>query len=105
VRAGVLHVAVSGGTWATQLTFFRTELLRRVRASGAAVRDIVFRVGLPPGEAALAATASAEESPRPASAQELAAAAAVAQGAGAFGPSVSRLYLAAARRQRRHGPR
>lgn len=48
VRGGTLQVAVRSGTWATQLTFFRTDLVRRLKAREiTGVRDIAFRVGLP----------------------------------------------------------
>lgn len=43
VRGNVLLVAVRHQAWATQLTFLRTDILRRLRSEcGADVRDIVF---------------------------------------------------------------
>ncbi len=45
VRAGVLVVAVRHQAWATQLSFLRSDLLRRLRSDcGAAIRDIIFEV-------------------------------------------------------------
>lgn len=45
VHGGVLVVAVRHQAWATQLSFLRTDLLRRIRRDcGAAIRDILFQV-------------------------------------------------------------
>jgi hypothetical protein len=50
VQSGILVVAVRDGNWATQLTFFRTDLLAKLRTAGVSgVRDIRFRVGFPSG--------------------------------------------------------
>jgi hypothetical protein len=104
VRAGVLHVAVRSGAWAAQLAFFRSELLRRLQAEGAHIRDIHFRVGLPDEPRVEGAqcieTADQAESP---SAAEVAAAHELEAEAGALGPELARLYLAATARRRRLG--
>lgn len=45
VRDGTLHVAVAAGVWATQLGYFRSDLLRRLRAAGASeLRTLAFHV-------------------------------------------------------------
>ena len=45
VRDGVLHIAVENGIWATQLMYFRTDLLRRLRdANAPELLDLAFHV-------------------------------------------------------------
>lgn len=104
VRTGVLHVAVRSGAWAAQLAFFRSELLRRLQAGGARIRDIHFRVGLPdePRVEAAAYIAAADRAERP-SAADVATARELEAEAGALGPELARLYLAASARRRRLG--
>lgn len=106
VRDGLLNVAVRSGAWAAQLGFFRTELLRRLRAEGAqGIRDIAFRVGnlvdLPsqasgmlPGEIPHIAAALPAE-------RLVAAALAEQSKAGELTDGFIRLYMAAASRRRR----
>ena len=109
VRGGTLHVAVRSGTWATQLTFFRTDLVRRLRALGcASLRDIVFRVGLP-AESPLRWPADAPPGPRPSlpiTAEDLDVARTLrAQaGQGELAEGFARWYLAAVARRRRLVP-
>jgi predicted nucleic acid-binding Zn ribbon protein len=46
LRAGILHVVVDSGAWATQLSFLQGELLDRLRAHGAqGIRGVRMRVG------------------------------------------------------------
>ncbi len=106
VRAGTLHVAVRSGTWATQLTFFRTDLVRRLKAAGcASVRDIAFRVGLPP-DSTLRWPSAQRPDPLPAAAvtpEDLDVARRLRSGAGAdeLAQGFERWYLAAVARSRR----
>ena len=44
VRDGTLWVGVENAAWAAQMSFLRSELLERLRAEGAAVAAIQFRL-------------------------------------------------------------
>ncbi len=104
VRAGVLHVAVEDGAWASQLGFFRGEMLQRLRARGAStLTDIVFRVGLPRGMPPVVIGHHADGQPYAVIAptpDDRAAAEALAAQSAPFGEALARLYLAAAARRR-----
>ncbi len=53
IQSEVLWVEVTDAVWATQLTFLKTDLLKKLRAAGAtSLRDLRFRVAtfLPQGE-------------------------------------------------------
>jgi hypothetical protein len=107
VRGRTLHVAVRSGAWATQLSFFRADLLRRLREAGAdTVEDIAFRVGWPDsvpdrGDGRPEAPA-AQPAPEPAP-EERATAERLRALAGddPLAAQLARLYLAAAARRRR----
>ena len=43
---GVLVVDVANSVWATQLTFLKTSILQQLRAAGASLHDIRFRVAM-----------------------------------------------------------
>jgi len=105
VRGGVLHVAVSSGLWGTQLSFFRSEILRRLRSEG--VKELSIHVGDGPGgtpapwppEPAVpthlpAAAISATE-------REMAETLSAQAGPGPAATGLGRLYLAAVARRKR----
>lgn len=104
VQGGTLLVAVRDGTWATQLAFFRTELVGRLKAEGAeGLRDIRFRVGFPsalgrparlPQKARATVQATAED-------WEHARQAIGAMRPGPLTEQLERLYVATAMRRRR----
>ncbi len=104
VQGRTLVVAVRDGAWATQLTFFSTDLLRRLQERGVTGLDAIrFRVGFPAG------TASPRRNPPPVTGdatvtvEERASAALLAQqaAAGDLSAALARVYLAAKLRQHR----
>lgn len=104
MQGRTLVVAVRDGTWATQLTFFCTDLLRRLQEQGVSgIRDIRFRVGFPAGVAPVwrnPPPVSADTGATPedwASGRRLAERAA----AGELSDALARMYVAAKARQRR----
>ena len=102
VQGGMLMVAVRNGTWATQLSFFRSELLQRLQAAGAgAVRGITFRVGLP-REAEAWSPGPLPPLPPPGR-EDRAHARTIAQQVGddSLAAQLERVYLAASARQQR----
>ena len=110
VRGGTLHVAVRSGTLATQLTFFRTDLVRRLKTAGCtSVRDIAFRVGLPadsPLRWPAVERALLPPSSPPVTAEDLDVAGRLRAQAGEdeLAQGFARWYLAAVARSRRLGP-
>lgn len=46
ISRGILVVDVSNSVWATQLTFLKTSILQQLRAAGASLHDMRFRVAM-----------------------------------------------------------
>lgn len=106
VRDGTLHVGVSAGVWATQLSYFRTELLQKLRRQGyREVRDLAFHVWQGAGTGRRSAVGVAAYGPsrlpvEPKS-EHVATAAQLSQEAGPFAACLASLYLAAQARAQR----
>lgn len=65
VQEGVVFVAVEDAAWASQLTFFKRQLIRKLNAAvgETIVRDIRFQIGSVPREERPSAAASKEAPP------------------------------------------